>query len=201
MRHHLNDSNLYPDPMTARRAARTRERRLGPLWVQHASRGFVLINAAGRAWNRAGEIQGINFGPGVLIVVHPGSLCGSYHTNPAFRAATLSSLLREISEWPGAFALVHGEFHDEIGHYPNIEAALKIAAAARESRRYEAEPTDVDLERAAIRIFQDFKLQGRHAMVTGAWADPADGCVTAVSASLLRLGANVKISAFSPVSE
>jgi hypothetical protein len=50
-------------------------------------------------------------------------------------------------------------------------------------------------------VFQAFRLKGTPTFVTGAWSDEGDGCVTTVAEQLRNLGANVKVSAYSPNAE
>ena len=44
-----------------------------------------------------------------MIVVHPGSLCGSYHTSPTFDQDNLNKHIAEIEGWKGGKVLIENE--------------------------------------------------------------------------------------------
>ena len=68
----------------------------GELWVQPKGPGFILRNGAGEVFDTSGMVTGFQERPGMMIIVHPGSLCGSYHTSWGFSAVRLEALLSEI---------------------------------------------------------------------------------------------------------
>ena len=156
----------------------------GELWVQPKGPGFILRNGAGEVFDTSGMVTGFQERPGMMIIVHPGSLCGSYHTSWGFSAMQLEALLSEIHAWRGQFVVFHGDLSDEVPHYAGVKRAIEHARAA-----------------GAKEVFQAFRLKGTPTFVTGAWSDEGDGCVTTVAEQLRKLGADVKVSAHSPNDE
>jgi len=172
----------------------------GELWVQPKGPGFILRNGAGEVFDSTGMVTGVQERPGLMIIVHPGSLCGSYHTSWDFSANQLASLLNEIHAWRGQFAVFHGELSDEIPHYVNVKKTIEHAYASG-AKDYNVSNDERDLNAGAKEVFQAFQLKGTPTFVTGTWADEKDGCVTTVAKQLRQLGADVKVSFYSPKSD
>lgn len=124
----------------------------------------------------------------LLILVHPGSLCGSYHTSEAFEPARIRALLEEVESFEGTVVSIDGAFMDEV-RASKWQFQPEIARAyARCDRHYRGNDTEKGLSRAAARIAADFGVaKGACVLVTGAWADPKDGCVTAVAEALRQI--------------
>jgi len=74
------------------------------------------------------------------------------------------------------------ELDDEIPQYPEVQEAV-----SRASRTYDADANEAELRRATLRIWRDFSDRAISIIVTGAWADPKDGCAWTVYQELRRL--------------
>jgi hypothetical protein len=172
----------------------------GELWVQPKEPGFILRNGAGEVFDTSGMVAGFQERPGMMIIVHPGSLCGSYHTSWGFSAMQLEALLSEIHAWRGQFVVFHGDLSDEVPHYAGVKRAIEHARAAG-AKDYTVDSSEQELKAGAKEVFQAFRLKGTPTFVTGAWSDEGDGCVTTVAEQLRKLGADVKVSAHSPNDE
>ena len=123
--------------------------------------------------------------PPLMIVVHPGSLCGSYHTSPAFDQDNLNRLVAEIEGWKGDKVLIENELSDELTQWKYAEIAKCISNA---SGSYKAEGDRDELKKAVKAIARKYKFRNRHTfLITGAWADPDHGCVTTVAAAVQKM--------------
>ena len=137
----------------------------------------------------------------LLIVVHPGSLCGSADMYlRGWAEGTRGSIAAEIARWQGAVAIVTGDLDDELD-LPKY-STLKEALAKATFRTYGA-PFNDTLRSAAARIAKHFGLtKGAQVVVTGAWNDhDGTGCVTCVADALKRRGFGIDISDNAPASD
>lgn len=138
----------------------------------------------------------------LLVVVHPGSLCGSVNMHLGIAAeSTRHAVTSEICEWAGAVAVIGGDFDDELEHprYASLRAAL-----SRASFKVYGAATDLGLKKAARRILRRFRIDERcRVTVTGAWHDhDGNGCVTCVAKTMMgRAGGAVAISKNAPASD
>ena len=132
MRHIENNTTfqLFKSIGEAKKAAPPIKQIHGELWVQSRGPGFVLRNGAAEVFDESGMVTGYQERLGLMIIVHPGSLCGSYHSSGDFSAPQLEALLNEIHAWRGQFAVFHGEFSDEIPHYSDVKRAIEHAKAS-----------------------------------------------------------------------
>lgn len=127
----------------------------------------------------------------LLVFVHPGSLCGSYQTahdwHPkwsAYAETRRKQLCTEFAFLDAHKVAVFGmELDDEISRYPAVQNAV-----LRAERRYKAGPQDNELRTVARRIWKEHSHNAHSIRVTGAWADPKDGCAWIVYQELRRLG-------------
>lgn len=131
----------------------------------------------------------------LLVFVHPGSLCGSWHSTPGFNEDQLEELLEEVHSHDGPKVSINGNFMDELIDYRDVGRAYDECETS-----YEADGDEDELESAAAEIAEDFDLKGADSvLVTGAWADPTHGCVTTVAKWLqAHTTALVTISPHSP---
>lgn len=137
----------------------------------------------------------------LMVIVHPGSLCGSYHASPVFDEKNLTALLQEIQNWSGEFAVVHGELSDELEAFKDVGQAIAKVAQSGVARDYEAGATGSELRAVARKIAKDAQAAARsQVMVTGAWGE-ADGCARTVFNELVRLGVKAELSKFVPTFE
>jgi hypothetical protein len=137
-----------------------------------------------------------DFGP-ILVVVHPGSLCGSAnHSLGRFVARGVrDEIAHLLREWTGPVVVVDSEFSDELGFYPNLSESLADAvttggAAGLGVRLYADDPVH---GQALVRLFAELGVpSGANVAVTGAWYDPSgqSGCVNLAVQSLQEAGYN-----------
>lgn len=132
-----------------------------------------------------------------VVIVHPGSLCGSYHTSPGFDQYCLDELLAEISderEKGAIVGVIEGELDDELPRYPRILSTV----ACPDYSTY-SDITGLSLKRAARRVEANLHLhRAESILVTGAWGD---GCAEAVAielAALLPVEVDVALSSWAP---
>lgn len=126
----------------------------------------------------------------LLVLVHPGSLCGSYQTAHdwhkdwgRYADKRREQLCAEFTFLDAYKVAVLGPLlDDEVPRYPAVQAAVSSA-----NRRYNADDTEIGLIQAAQRIFRDFSDRAGAIIVTGAWADRKEGCAWAVYQELRRL--------------
>lgn len=115
----------------------------------------------------------------LLVLVHPGSLCGSFQTahdwHPDwshYAETRRDQICAEFTFLDAHKVAVLGtELDDEIVRYPAIRAAV-----AKAQRRYSAGPHEEELRKVAWKIWKAHSSKAQSIYVTGAWADPADGC-------------------------
>lgn len=139
--------------------------------------------------------------PGLLIVVHPGSLCGSLDMHLGEAADDVrAAIAKEIDEWGGSTAVVGGDLSDELEDFDYRDLGYSVRSCDYETR---GEATALGLKRAARRIAKQFELKpGAAVRVTGAWKDKdGSGCVSAVANALSEIGMVVTISENAPASD
>lgn len=137
-----------------------------------------------------------------LVVVHPGSCCGSADFNLGRYEASgeREYLATFLERWDGPVIVIDGGLSDELPDYPTLNAAL-LSALARakdagqasmrvygcdeEERRHQAAATRRLIKRGVLRADVPVRL-------TGAWVggDSADdtGCVNSVAKVLREAG-------------
>lgn len=137
----------------------------------------------------------------ILVLVHPGSACGSATSNIGRKAANEArdGLCHELRTWAGGVIVLDGELSDEFPIYPelnrNVDEALKRAKnVGKVSIRRMAD--DPDQSDEIKRIFKDFGLSKDSFVVTGAWYHSTDGggCVGSVLDALREAGADAELS-------
>jgi len=129
----------------------------------------------------------------LLVLVHPGSLCGSYQTANdwhkdwgRYAQTRRMQLCAEFTFLDAYKAVVSGSgLDDEIPRFAEVQEAVSCA-----DRTYRAGETEEGLRRAAQRILRDFSGRANSIIVTGAWADRKDGCAWTVCQELRRLSKN-----------
>lgn len=141
--------------------------------------------------------------PKVLVLVHPGSACGSADFNIGkFEArASRDALAHELGTWDGALFVIDGALSDELADYPALDNAInlalaKAAAAGRIAKRVMGDdPDQVDRVRELAALMGAAARRATF-QVTGAWYDPADqeGCVNSVVNTLREMGCSAAAS-------
>lgn len=137
----------------------------------------------------------------LMIVVHPGSACGSANFNLGKyegRAAR-DGLVHEISNWSGSVLVVDGELSDELPDYPELDSAIKQAIAKANAAKLGAgriyacamnTPNWPPLVAKAAKILK--ATPDTPIKITGAWYSPGpmggDGCVNAAWNALWDAG-------------
>jgi len=129
----------------------------------------------------------------LVILVHPGSLCGSFQTAhdwqpawPFYADVRRKQICAEFTYLDADKIVVLGsELDDEISHYPTLQCAVDGA-----SRIYKARPDTRQLIRAADRIWSRYCERVHSMLITGAWADPGDGCAWTIFERLRGLAGN-----------
>lgn len=128
-----------------------------------------------------------------LILVHPGSLCGSANFNlgRVEARAVRDAVVADLRAWAGNVLVLDGLFSDELDDYPDLQSAIDeaVARAPVFGRRIDADdPEHADL---AVAFLQQQALPADvEVSLTGAWYDPTDasGCVNATRDALAAAG-------------
>lgn len=138
----------------------------------------------------------------LLIVVHPGSLCGSLDFHHGEAADDIrEAIINEIENWPGNVAVVDGDLSDELA--TDDYRDLRIAVEGCAVYRTRGQSTALGLKRAAKRMSKSLAMTpGNPVTVTGAWHDKdGTGCVSTIANSLTDLGMKVLISQNAPAAD
>jgi hypothetical protein len=126
----------------------------------------------------------------IMIVVHPGSCCGSANANLGKSQASgdRDYLAQDIASWSGGILVVDGEMSDELSYYnlgPAIDHALVKAQSSHyiSGRVFACDETMDDWPAVVLAEVQRLGLtpQACSFAITGAWYDPSNrsGCVNA----------------------
>jgi hypothetical protein len=133
----------------------------------------------------------------LLILVHPGSACGSadFNLGRSVAKAERQGLITDLNNSNGGLLVVDGDISDELPRYPALKGAIDEALARAKSRGLIAQrvfacdmkttnwPTKVK------KMVQNMQLDPQTPIeVTGAWVDGETGCVVAVYQTLQSLG-------------
>ena len=131
----------------------------------------------------------------ILIVVHPGSACGSadFNIGPSLARDCRRLLVDKLNGWTGGIVILDGALSDELPKFPTLRTALEAALARADgagflARREAAD--DPDQVKVARRIFAKPAFdRSTRIVLTGAWYDAADqhGCINSVCTVLRTL--------------
>lgn len=138
----------------------------------------------------------------LLIVVHPGSACGSadFNLGEAEASSARDTLADDLDSWTGPVAVIDGDLSSELRRraYRDLGMSLEMllkrtADGGRRSLRIRGDAEEAfDQVAAAQAIVADFQLAagGWQVEVTGAWYEPGhlDGCVNSVVEVLEQVG-------------
>jgi hypothetical protein len=140
----------------------------------------------------------------ILILVHPGSLCGSADMNLGrFEAsAAREEIAFELDQWKGGLVVLDGMFSDELPDYPvindAIEECLDRCSTSPITTRLEAD--DPDHAQIALDYLRKHEMPtDTKIVITGAWYEPdwSCGCVNLTFAALKKAGfENLHISEY-----
>lgn len=126
----------------------------------------------------------------ILVLVHPGSACGSADFNLQLEAGPYrEALAAEIHEWQHDILIVDGQLSDELEHYAVLGLAIQNAVE-RDGRRVVRERAcdfTADDWPTLVRTRFDAEWPGgpHRVVLTGAWyGDDGHGCINAVAEAL-----------------
>lgn len=129
----------------------------------------------------------------VLVLVHPGSACGSanYHLGRQVASACRAEMTSLLDSWCGGVIVLDGDLSDELPDYPIFRAAIENAlhrARCRGCASIRAIAQDPDQVRVVGDLVENLAMIDAEFVVTGAWYDPTDesGCVNSVVCELKR---------------
>jgi len=127
----------------------------------------------------------------VLVIVHPGSACGSADFNLGKTARTVrAALADEITRWTGDFLVIDGDLSDELPHYDIGRTLVRALADAERDGRHAHRTYACALQagwpdKAADEFFKIWDPKVTKVLITGAWyQDDGHGCINAVQRTL-----------------
>lgn len=137
----------------------------------------------------------------ILVLVHPGSACGSANFNIGRDEArgARDCLAHELRNWIGGVIVLDGELSDELPSYPDFANAIDEALAKARADGHVAIRTMAS-DPDQIRVIKEIVEQlGEPAMratftVTGAWYHPEERyCVGSVIDALREIGCTADV--------
>jgi hypothetical protein len=140
----------------------------------------------------------------ILVLVHPGSACGSadFHHGRSYAESERAMLVRTLDSWDGPLVVVDSDLSDEIPGHPPLARAIADALARSAGSSHAARllagdgQEDYDGTDWVSQVRDHVVSAGaRHAVITGAWyhADDDGGCVNAVCDVLSGEGLSVDV--------
>ena len=137
--------------------------------------------------------------PSLLIVVHPGSACGSATFNLGkFEArAARDYLAHDINKWDESILIVDGELSDELPDYPLLDSAIKNALSKAKTsghgsgRIYACAMNTPNWSNLVLQAVEKLQVdKSAYVGLTGAWFSHTkdDGCVNHVYNTLQSAG-------------
>ena len=137
----------------------------------------------------------------LLVVVHPGSACGSadFHFGRQAAEACRQLITDRISGWSGHIIVVDGDLSDELPGHPKLQHAIEqglaraIEAGNTSERLMACDLTDADWPRTVQRAVR--QVPASHVVITGAWYHPDGdgGCCNAVHDVVVGIGLTADI--------
>ena len=135
-----------------------------------------------------------------LVVVHPGSACGSadFNLGGVEAAQARERLSNTVFKWTGPVLVIDGELSDELAIYalPALALINKEDAGSTERTMACALTSDDWVEKACLFISERVNPE-TEILLTGAWHQKEDrkGCIDAVEKNLNEMGYRTEISA------
>lgn len=128
----------------------------------------------------------------ILIIVHPGSACGSADFNLGDDAPEARhALAKQIREWNGHLMVVDGALSTELDVYPQIGLAIENAIdeaslrGRRASRVLACDFTHDEWPSVAVAHLDEHHAGGERVVLTGAWVEPeGGGCIPALAGAI-----------------
>jgi hypothetical protein len=141
--------------------------------------------------------------PPILVLVHPGSACGSADFNIGHieARAARDGLCFELDAWAGGILVIDGGFSDELPEYPTLNAAIEgalersLKAGLVSQRVMGDDPEQSDRAREFIGLL-GADAQAYTFCITGTWYMPDDGggCVGSVLEVFQAAGLTAEVS-------
>lgn len=141
----------------------------------------------------------------ILVLVHPGSCCGSANMNVGQQLADAfrRDIADELDRWSGGIVVIDGSLSDELPEYPGLHSAIELAlkrakdAGLLAERHHGCDDVPPHHPETAARLIAEGKLDAKkHEInITGAWYDPDDreGCVNEVASVFEGAGFSVAV--------
>ena len=139
----------------------------------------------------------------VLVIVHPGSACGSADFNYGSQATAENYrqvLMREWREWRGDVIIIDGALNEELAGYPQLKEALDdllVRSSSAGAFAVRVSGDDPKQDRAITSVLRRWKRpkDTTQFLVTGAWHYAGgEGCVGSVCHTIRALGYHGTIS-------
>jgi len=131
----------------------------------------------------------------VLILVHPGSLCGSANANIGKLDANCvrEEIAIELDRFNGSILVLDGEFSDELPYYSQLDKAIKscVERCAKTGFGERLEADDPVHIKIAVDSMTRLNVpKNAEIKLTGAWHHPDEtaGCVTMACKALKEAG-------------
>lgn len=122
-----------------------------------------------------------------LIVVHPGSMCGSGDFNDPENAATgRAALIDAVAEWRGRCFVIDGFLSDELA-LPEYEALGSALSGGRIKRVFDCAARSRAFPQTSLQYLSTRLLTDVPVYVAGAWYGQS-GCVRAITDGLRDMG-------------
>lgn len=137
--------------------------------------------------------------PTLMVVVHPGSACGSANSSLGKGSANLyrAEIASDVQNHVGHILVVDGEFSDELPYYPMFNTAISNAVVHAKHAGYQGTRIKADDESTSdwtVLVANKIEAMGVQTdspvSLTGAWfcEDDSSGCVNATRAILTQRG-------------
>lgn len=135
----------------------------------------------------------------LLVLVHPGSCCGSANDliGRDLAQAARQDIARDLKNWEGDLLVLDGFLSDELPHYPMFAAAIDEAVARNRAaghwavREHGCDAEEPYTHQTVARLLAESKMvPDTMVKLTGASYDPADecGCINGVYDQLEAAG-------------
>jgi hypothetical protein len=139
----------------------------------------------------------------ILVLVHPGSACGSadYNLGKVNAREARENLIQTLDQWNGALLVIDGELSDELDFYPQFSRSIETALHRAKGlgligqRVIGNDPDQVLRITEFVTSMSEQDKADTAFTVTGAWLHPEDGtgCVGSVHQQLLALGCKSQV--------
>ena len=134
-----------------------------------------------------------------LIVVHPGSACGSadFNLGDVKGSQAREKLSNTLFTWEGDVLVIDGELSNELHHYPLPSLALKNKTdTGKVKRTLACSLNDENWVEKACQFVSQNVAPETTVLLTGAWHEPdgKTGCIDTIEKNLNDMGYKTSIS-------